>query len=890
MVRLCRGILLLGILFAAGPRVFAASAAETRDFNAAASAFRLGFYDRAEAGFANFATNYLNSPRLPEAFLYQAQARLQQSNYAGAISLLTDYKATAGTNADQYVFWMAEANYRASNFMAAATVFAGYLHDFPNSSRRLEAAIGEASARARLSDWPSVIKLLGETNGFFQAAAHANATNDLVLRGAMLLSEASFALSNYPAAEAAVLSMGPVTLPPDTDWQRQYLISRIQLATGRTNEALQSAGRLLTLATNTTRRDLLPESAAYQAGLLEQMGRTDEAAAAYQLNLADGVPAQRQRQALWKVTELFLARNKTGEAARVLQKFVAQYPDSPSADLALLTLSEVRLRQYLTAQSTNAQSAAPVNGAAETNYLGLALESLQDFVKRFPNSPLLGNAQLNRGWSFWFQTNLPEAQVAFQAAAQLLPSSTNQATAYFKLADTQFRQKDYAGAITNYDAVIEKFSAMPEVADKLIEPALYQIVQAGIESQNLAAATNALAKILTSYPDGFHAGRAVLLTGQEFSRLGEPLAARKLFQAYAGTETNSTLLPQVHLAIARTYEQQDDWTNAIHEYDRSLASLTNGSARAQVEYYRAQATYKAGDLTNALTQFTNFFAVYPASDLAPRALMWVADYYFNAGLWMQAEASYKMLYRNTNNWPVSDLTYQAQMMAGRAALERGAGDAAKGYFTVLYNNTNGPLDLRIQALYAYGDCFMSQDSTNRAIDYQEASKIFGKIYELYPTNPLAAVAWGGRATALLQWAKLSDQPMSTYGDVSNAFRQVIDSTNAPISARAQAKLGLAITLEKMAEPATATNRVALLTLALNQCLDVFDGSVLRDGEKPDPGWRRDAGIKAAQLAETLQKVPQAIHIYEELCDLVPSARMRFEKSILRLKALLLQTP
>ena len=886
MVWLRRWLLLLSILFVALPRLFAASSAETRAFNAATSAFELRFYDRAEAAFANFALVYTNSPRLAEAILYQAKARLQQANYEGAIALISAHQAAAGTNADRYLFWLAEANFRKGDFPAAAAAFANLVRDFPGSSRRLEAGIGEATARAKLADWPAVIRLLDQTNGFFQAAVRAQTTNELVWRGYLLLGEAELAQQDYLAAEAALAPLAPVSLTPDIGWQRQYLLCRIQLAAGRAEQALDSSSHLLALATNTARRDLIAESAAFRAALLERMGKPDEAIAAYQKNLADGVPPERQRQALWKVAELSLAQNKNAEAARVLKRFLDQFPAASSADLALLTLGEVRLRQFMTGQDTNALALTSTNAVSDTNALPSALDCLQEFIKRFPTSALYGMAQLDRGWCYWLQTNLPESQVAFQAAAQRLPPSTNQATAFFKLADVQFLQKDFAAAITNYQAVIDKFGGLPAVVTNLWEPALYQIVQAALAAGDLTAATNALARILAWYPEGFHADRALLLTGQEIGRRGDPARARNMFLDFARAAPNAPLLPQVLLAVARTYEQQDDWTNAIQVYGQCLA-LTNCGVRPQAEYFRAQATYRAGDVTNALALFTNFVAQYRTNELAPRAQMWVADYYFRAGLFMQAEPNYKMVFRNTNDWPVSELTCQAQMMAGRSAMERSDWGAARGYFTNLYKLADCPTDLRIQALYAYGDCFMSQDSTNKPADYQVANNIFTRIYEAYPTNALAALAWGGKANALFQYAKSLPQSgdlLAAYGDVSNAFQQVILAPNAPVAARSQTKVGLAITLEKLAEQTSATNRTALLTLALTHCLDVFDGnSILRDNERPDLFWQKEAGLQAGRLAESLQQWAQAIKIYEALAQLIPSARAKFDNNILRCK-------
>src|ERR1019366_3297845 len=119
MAVLCRLILVLTMLLAAGSRLAAASAAD-RAFEAGAKAFHDTFYDRAEAGVADFCKNYPASPRLAEAILLQAEARLELTNYAGAIELLSGHQKDAGTNADQYLFWLAEAYARKGDYRAAS--------------------------------------------------------------------------------------------------------------------------------------------------------------------------------------------------------------------------------------------------------------------------------------------------------------------------------------------------------------------------------------------------------------------------------------------------------------------------------------------------------------------------------------------------------------------------------------------------------------------------------------------------------------------------------------------------------------------------------------------------------------------------------------------------
>jgi TolA-binding protein len=584
MAVLCRWILVLTMLLAAGPRLAAASAAD-RAFEAAAKAFLDTVFDQAEAGFADFCQKFPTSPLLAEAILLQAEARLQLTNYAGAIALLSAHLKDAGTNADQYVFWLAEAQLRKGDYRAASDGFAKLVKEFPASSRLLDASMGEASARAALaqtepSEWPRVISLLGQTNGVFQSAARTNAGSDLVAQGQLLLSEAQLATKEFRAAEASLQPLSSRLLSPRLTWQWQYLLCQIQLADGRTNAALQTTTNLLATAAKAAQTNLLAESAAFQASLFERLGHTNEAIGAYRTNLAEGFPAERQRQALLKIIELSLAQDNLPQATKTLETFLAQYPDSNLADLALLTLGELRLRHYDGRVDVNQGTNVATNAPGATNDLQLALDSFNTLVKKYPQSPLFGKAQLDLGWCYWRAGKMLEGQAAaFQAAVERLPFSKDLATAYFRLADTQFQQTNYAGAIKNYQAIIEKFGALPEVRTNLFERTLYQKVRASVAAGDLATATNTLQNMLAWYSNRVDTARAVLETGQEISRRGDPAGARRLYQEFAKTAPDAPLQPELQLAVASTYQQEKKWAEAIAQYDGWLRSYPTNAAR-----------------------------------------------------------------------------------------------------------------------------------------------------------------------------------------------------------------------------------------------------------------------------------------------------------------------
>lgn len=876
MVMLGRFLVWICCFLTAAETLYGASSAENRAFNAAAHSFKATIWDRAEAEFAEFVEKFPESGRMSEAILFQAEARLERNNPTGAVELLLKHLDRSGTWKDQYLFWLGEAYFRQGDFQAASQQFTRVLQEFPGSPRRLEAGLGQATTLAQLKQWEPLITLLQATNGWFEHAATAMPTNHLVLRGYLLLGEAHLALGRPAAAESALQPVVQASIPTRSAWQREYLLTRIRLAEGKLEDALKGMTNLYTLAAETAQRNLQAESYALGAALLERAGRYEEALYTYTSNLVEGVALERQQEALLRVSALAMKPGKgqsdlAKPALLVLEKFVSQTPDSAAAPLALLSAGELRLKQYLAGQTAPPQ-------AGTTNLLAAAMQAFGEITNRFPQHAVAGRAYLNLGWGFWLNKQMAESETCFAAASERLAEPYDQAVAILKLGDTQFQQRKLTNAVASYSRFATQFAEVQQVKTNLLERGLYQWVRAAVEAGDLPAAESAMDRLLKDFPLGFYTDDAVLTAGQSKGQRN-PEGARTVFEAFLQKVPNARLAPEVRLALARTYQDQEKWTNAIAEYDRWLESYKDHPARVAAEYYRAWSEFQAGHNTNAIAGFTNLVARYNDPLYTPLAQLWVADYYYSQDNFFKAEENYKALFQSTN-LPPSEMLYQARLMAGRSALGRQGWLDAINHFTNLTSNLDHyPVDLRIQAMFAYGDTLMTMDApeTNKLANLGRALEVFSKICNDYPTNEYVALAWGQKANCLLQWAQSSGD----YDPATNAFHQVIQSPQADATARCIASVGLGVVYEKRADMSTNSQKTLFLRDAWHRYLDVFYASpkVLKDGEQCDPFWRKKAGWEAGRLAETLQEWSQAKSIYEQLQREFPVLGPRLERSL-----------
>ncbi|MEY4918078.1 MAG: hypothetical protein RL616_1991 [Verrucomicrobiota bacterium] len=857
MVFLRRWLLIWSLLVLGGGQVFAASR-EERAYATAVADFKTEMWSRAETEFAQFTRSYPKSTNAPAAVLLQAQAQFKQGKFASVITLLDSRKATAGNLADQYANWIGEAQFANKNFPAAAAAFESLDKKFPESPLRLRAVVEAAAAYQQLGDWTRLSALLEATNGVFAKKAELDAANELVSRGRLLLAQARFTQRDFAGALRLLQQLDTQALKPELDWQRAHLLCEVKSATGELEAAFAAATNLTQIAQLEKNDAHRAESVGLRAGILEKLGRTEEALAAYQENLAPNTPDANQRQAVLKIAELAAGLNQFAEAERAQENFLRQFPNSPQADIALLTLGELHLKEYAM--------------LPDTNQLRLAEVQFDQLLAKFPGSTLAGKAFLNRGWCRWLAGKEAESLADFQSAAQKNLSPDDLAVARFKMGDAQFAQKNFRGALVSYDAVLQNISGEASAAGELAGRARYQSLRANLELNDGAGAGAAFEKLFQKFSDGELGQNSALLYGES---LVNPADARALFKKLAPKFSGALLEPQLRLAIARTLEQEQAWPAAVTNYEAWLHDFPTNTLRPQADYALAQASFHAGNEAGALAQFTQFVAQNPTNTtLAPLAQWWVADHFFRAGEFIGAETNYEAVFQNPA-WKTSALFYPAQLMAGRAAMGRTGYKDATVYFNALIGDTNCPTDIGVKARFASGAALMlmdSSDTNNTLANLQLATNLFSQIIQANPTNELGARAWGALADGEAQ--------MGDYFSATNAYAQVFRTNSAAgISARSRAQFGCGLVLEKMAAQTSGVEQTNLLALALDNYLQVFNGDNLRDEAEQDLFWTKKAGLQAASLVGLLNQPGAEKKFYERLKTLLPQLSVAVKKKL-----------
>ena len=633
----------LGVALAlAGPAsAQAQSRREIREYGAGTNQFASNQYLMADVTFSRFVATYTNSTLRTNAVLFLAQSRIELSNYTGALSLL-EREMPSGKREAEFVYWMARAYYGNGQYSNAVERCAYLLEKLTaEAPLPLRATLLQARAQAKLTNWPGVTSLLARPNGEFQAALQRGQRDQDVVGGSFLLGEAYLNQQQQEKAEAVIGKINTNSLTPELQWQRQYLLCRVWLEEGRLKEALAGGSNLPALAARSSQEQRIA-TAFLLGAILERTGQISGAIQAYSTNLDKGFPDAVKRQALGKTIELMLSQNQPSNTMQWLDSFIQQRTNEPMLDLARFHLGDLQLHAFF-APPEPGTNGAP---AADTNFLRLASNNLEEVILHFPGSPLLGRAFLDRGWCDWTRGNFAGAVTNFSQAEIHLPFSEYQAVALLKWGDACFELSDFTNAAIHYNQLIQDYATMAGVTNELFDLALYQLVQAQIKLGNEEAARAAEQHIFALFPTSLFGQKSLLLLGEDASQRKTNYAeARQTFQLLLEKFPDTPLWPQTRMAIAHTYEQEGEWASVFNAYTNleSNPNFASNALRPQVEFSLALACWHAGLESNALARMSNFVSEFTNDINAPLAQNWIGSYHMNHGNYADADYDFQKL-------------------------------------------------------------------------------------------------------------------------------------------------------------------------------------------------------------------------------------------------------
>jgi outer membrane protein assembly factor BamD (BamD/ComL family) len=845
----------VGLFLAVWP-LMAVEPAEQSAFDAALRDFETGLWERADRQFSDFEAQF------PQSTL-RAEVDQRRAYAVGEIKMAR------------------------KEFGAAADQFAEFQKAFSASPRAALAAVREATARFKAGDPAAAVAVLQKSDGPFAHELQAGKELSLIYSGLMVKAESLFVIKEYSKAEETLELAGERSAQsPREKWERLRLSVLVREAAGKPERALEAAQSLVALAADdASLADRRAPSYSFAALLAVRLKNDAKAREWFEQNLAPETPVEFQREATLYVASRAVASQNWAYARQQLESFLVSHPTDTNAAQFRLILGRAIFRQYQgTVQSlTNTADAASLLAEASLKF--------QEIITNTPAGEFTGSAYLGRGWCLWVDaiirqgTNrLKDAEAHFARAAELLPHGTEQAEARFKYADCLMDRGAAVEALTNYLAVAEGYADVPENTPR-VEVAWQQTALSATQAHRLDAAMKAVDRLLALNPRAEATAQTVLAVGQALIKAQKLDDARGLLSRFSTAVPDSKFRPDAQLALASADYEDRRWTNVVVELGDWIRANTNHPKILPARWYLALARAKAGELTNAVTEFTELASRFPTEPAAVQAVWWLADSYFNNGEYDRAEQACFTITTNAA-WKGRPEWYRAFFRQAEAAYRRqNWTKAGEMLFEFLNHNADAqmPSDLPPPAFLLLGDYHRSRPPESG--ESQDA--ILSKAFEAYKgavefaakhstNSPIRPLALKAMADCNLQQAV---HDTNFYQKAVDLYQRVLMDSVASSELRASASIGLAQCYSHLADRFLAAGKVTdgevLRTRAIDHLLDVVHGRYLNANERADASSIGEAGARAGEMMEASGKWSEAASLYDRLAEELAAMRPRW---------------
>ncbi len=701
----------------------------------------VGAFDSAALGYRDFLRFSPLDPGRPEATLGMGRAVLGKKFPQGAREVLRRGREAFGSSAaiDELIFWEGEACWQTEDHEAAGALFRDLLARFPESPLRGQALYRLAWVEDRQGDYAAAethFEQAGKLSPELAASSSLQCAWVKLISGrpkeaADLFEETQARFAGSSAAREALIGRAEAAYH-EKDFSRARELYNDALALAETPEA--RAAIMYGLAWTALKQKRLAASreqflevktkfpdqpvapfASYRAALcLLDLGKPDDALSELARVRDDYARHEVGQWAQYSTGWINLANARYNEAKAAFRSLMDEYPAGMLVAPAkyLFATAQFKERRFREAGREFVLLAEehPMSGLADGALLWAgwaalldgdpdeALGRLSEMRRRYPDSPLSGDAALARGESLFAKKNYAEARKAYSEAAGAeketrlrglsglgwcafaagdwmgaekwfgillneAPEGELKLRARVRLGDALFNQKRYADADKHYRR------AVSGGIDMLARWAQYQSGWCQLRQGKWENALNEWEQLRRRWPGSDDAHLALNAIGEALFNQEKFADAERAFsrlteEAPAGSDMAQGALLRVGdcLYNAKAYD------GAVLAYRRFTQQYPESPRMPEALYGIQWAYLQLGEFEKSRREASEFLKRYPQASLAPEVQLMVADSYRREGKASDAIRQYRELVDR----------YQSDVLAASARFKIGEIHQAEG--------------------------------------------------------------------------------------------------------------------------------------------------------------------------------------------------------------------
>lgn len=406
--------------------------------------------------------------------------------------------------------------------------------------------------------------------------------------------------------------------------------------------------------------------------------------------------------------------------------------------------------------------------SADANYqsaeFGAASSQFAEFVRRYPNSELVGAAKYSLGWSYFMMGDFENATAPLIDFLNNYEPPTIALFPYdidtrLRIADSFYAQGKYSEAMVYYRETIgaepggdyamfqvanshyrmnRNFEAVTEFRrllriypfSRLREQAAYNIAYVYLNTGNYDQAIEEFRSVISRYPGTEWAARSQYNIGDSFYNSGNFDAAinayREVLENYPRSQYIIEAIDGIQFA-QMSAGMDDTSTNTLEDF---LDDNPTSTTADRLRFRQAENVFQAGDYDGAVREFRQYLRITNNSDLMPEAYFNMGDAYLRTDRSAEAAETFETL---INDFPNSERAAPALAQLASVQFELGNYEESKRRYAEL-----AELDSRYQQEALLGTGNANLELGERA----EARQNFENVLAINPNNDASRVGLG----------------------------------------------------------------------------------------------------------------------------------------------------
>lgn len=391
-----------------------------------------------------------------------------------------------------------------------------------------------------------------------------------------------------------------------------------------------------------------------------------------------------------------------------------------------------------------------------------ALEELEVFKRKFPQSKYYDNVQYLVGWIHFQKNEFQDAIANYKKLYINNPGSQLRPVSYTAIGDCYYNLAEYDSALVYYGKIFKSYPNTQYVFDairgmqdcymmkdqpenavaeidrfvasnpksKFADQILYKKGEVYYGIQKYDQAITAYRSFITTYPNSELISDAYYWIGKSCINSGMLEEARNNLKIVADRYITSDVGTDAVLELGNLYSAAEDYQNAENLYDKAIKALPDSKRIPEILFMKAGIYLKTNNIANAYKAYNEIINYHDNSVFSAKSKIELGLLELAGGRFESAE----QLFKSQSESKVDDLAAKAQYYLGAVLFEQNKTEEAISAL-VRVRTVFGMFDEWLtKSLLKLGDCYIKLN------DKQKAKEMFRAVLVRHNNDSYATEA------------------------------------------------------------------------------------------------------------------------------------------------------